>query len=82
VNDLPELSEHMPVHQRQNMFTHDWAPPHFLCTVKRHLNETFDEKWIKRGGPFNLPARSPDLNPLDFFTVGTPKGFDVFSVDE
>jgi hypothetical protein len=47
-------------------FMHDGAPPHFLGIVREHLNLTFAEQWIGRGGPVNRPARSPDLNPLDF----------------
>jgi hypothetical protein len=35
------------------------------------LNNNFGEKWIGRYGPFLWPARSPDLNPCDFFLVGT-----------
>jgi hypothetical protein len=54
LNDLPVLLEHVPVHQRHHMwFMHDGAPPHFLRTVKQHLNHTFGEQWIGRGGPVN-----------------------------
>jgi hypothetical protein len=44
VNDLPELLEHVPLHQRQHMwFMHDGAPPHLLRIVGQHLNQTFGE---------------------------------------
>jgi hypothetical protein len=53
---------------RQRMwFMHGGAPPHFLRIVRQHLNQTFGEQWIGRGGSVNWPARSPDLNPLDFW---------------
>jgi hypothetical protein len=68
VNDLPVLLEHVPLHQLQYLwFKHDGAPSHFLRTVRQHLNQTFGEQWIERGGPVNWPARSLGLNPLDFW---------------
>jgi hypothetical protein len=71
VNYLAVLLEHMPLHQRQHMwFMHDGAPPQFLRTVRQHLSQTFGEQWIRRRGPVNWPARSPDLNPLDFWPYG------------
>jgi hypothetical protein len=71
VNDLPVPLEYVPLHQRQHMwFTHDGAPPHFLRTVREHLNQTFGEQWIRCGGPINWPPRSPDLKPLDFWLWG------------
>jgi hypothetical protein len=45
-------------------------PPHFLLIVKQHQNQTFGEQWIGCGGPVDWPARSPDLNPLDFWLWG------------
>jgi hypothetical protein len=47
-----------------------WAPPYFLRIVRQHLNQTFGEQWIGRGGPFSWPARSPDLNPMDILLWG------------
>jgi hypothetical protein len=71
VNDLPVLLEHVPLHQRQHTgFMHYGAPPHFLRIVGQHLNQTFGEQWIGRWGPVNWSARSPDLNPLDFWLWG------------
>jgi hypothetical protein len=67
VNDLPILLEYVPLHERHHMgFMHDGAPPHFLRIVRQHLNHTFGEQWIGRWGPLNWPARSSDLNPLEF----------------
>jgi hypothetical protein len=51
-------------------FMQDRAPPYFLHTVRQHLNHTFGEKWIECEGPVNWPARSPDLNHLDFWLWG------------
>jgi hypothetical protein len=30
----------------------------------------FPDRWLGRGSPVSWPARSPDLNPLDFFLWG------------
>jgi hypothetical protein len=70
VNDLPVLLEHVLLHQQHMWFMHDGAPPHFISTVTQHLNQTFGKQWIRHGGPVNWPARSPDLNPLDFWLWG------------
>jgi hypothetical protein len=74
VNDLPVLLEHVPLHQRQHTwFMRDEAPPHFLRTLRQHLNQNFGEQWVGCGGPVNWPARSPDLNHLDFRLWGHMK---------
>ena len=38
--------------------------------ARQFLNRPFANKWIGRGGPIAWPARSPDLNPLDFHLSG------------
>ena len=49
--------------------TRDWLL--FLSRVARQfLNQRFANKWIGRGGPIAWPARSLDLNPLDFHLWG------------
>jgi hypothetical protein len=40
---------------------------------KEILDEQYPDRWIGRGGPRSWPARSPDLNPLDFFLWGHVK---------
>ena len=40
--------------------------PRFSRVARQFLNQHFANKWIGRGGPIAWPARSPDLNPLDF----------------
>jgi hypothetical protein len=69
-NDLPVQLEHVPLHQQRMWFMHDGAPPHFLCTVRQHLNQTSGERWTGRGGPVKWPARSDDLNPLNVWLWG------------
>lgn len=70
-NELPELLEDVPIHTRLEMFfQHDGAPAHFGLLVRNWLNENFPNRWIGRGGPVNWPARSPDLNPLDYYLWG------------
>ncbi|KAJ4435395.1 hypothetical protein ANN_18010 [Periplaneta americana] len=51
------------------------APLHFDRCVRNHLNATFPDCWIGRGGPVPWPPRSPDLTPLDFFLWGDVKRF-------
>ena len=38
--------------------------------ARQFLNRPFANKLIGRGGPIAWPARSPDLNPLDFHLSG------------
>lgn len=73
-NTLSEVFDDWPLALRTNMwFMHDGAPPHIFLPVRNYLNETFPNRWIGRHGPINWPARSPDLNPLDFFLWGYMK---------
>lgn len=48
----------------------DGAPPHNGREVTELLNEIFPNKWIGNRGFIRWPARSPDLNPLDYFLWG------------
>ena len=48
-------------------FMHDGAPPHFSRVARQFFAQAhFANKWIGRGDPMAWPARSPDLNRLDF----------------
>lgn len=38
--------------------------------MRRFLDAHYPERWIGRGGPIIWPARSPDLNVLDYFVWG------------
>lgn len=70
-NNLNELLGDVNLSIRRRMvFQNDGAPCHFARDVREHLNETFPRRWIGRGGPISWPARSPDLNPIDFFLWG------------
>lgn len=51
-------------------FQHDGAGAHYSVTVREWLDKKFPDRWIGRRGPFDWPARSPDLSPCDFFLWG------------
>ena len=51
---------------------HDEAPPQFSRVARQFLNQHFANKWI---GPIAWPARSLDLNPLDFHSWEHLKSF-------
>jgi hypothetical protein len=71
---LPLLLEEVPLAKRMRMvFQHDGAPAHYSRLVTHHLNLTFPERWIGRGGHIQWPPRSPDLTPLDFCLWGWMK---------
>lgn len=55
------------------IFMHDGCPAHGSAEVTEFLNNTFGNNWIGLRGPYKWPARSPDLNPLDFFYWGYMK---------
>jgi hypothetical protein len=46
---------------------------HFDVDVRDHVDITFPNRWMGRGGPVHWPPRSPDLTPLDFFLCGNIK---------
>ncbi|KAJ4432435.1 hypothetical protein ANN_21054 [Periplaneta americana] len=48
-------------------FQQNGATPHYGRRVMDFLNQMFPGRWIRRKGNIEWPARSPDLNPLDFF---------------
>ena len=50
------------------LFQHDGCPALYSRHVREYLNQTYPHRWIGRGGEILWPSRSPDLNPLDFFT--------------
>jgi hypothetical protein len=47
------------------VFRHEGAPAHYSGLVTHHLNLTFPERWIGRGGHVQWPPRSPGLAPLE-----------------
>jgi inhibitor of nuclear factor kappa-B kinase subunit alpha len=67
------LQNHMlpKLPRRQNViFMQDGAAPHVANVVKGFLREKFGDNVISRHFPNPWPARSPDLNPCDFFLWG------------
>jgi len=73
-NNLPGLLEDVPLRLRETLiFQHDGAPAHYSRRVREILNTRFPDKWMGRGGPIIWPARSPDLNVLDYFVWGHVK---------
>lgn len=69
-NALPGLIENLNLPQeiQENIiFMQDGAAPHWAVRVRDHLNQVYAGRWIGRGGPIPWPARSPDLNPCDFY---------------
>lgn len=70
-NDLGDLLEDVNLRLlREMIFQNDGAPCHYATIVRAHLDETYPDRWIGRGGPIAWPPRSPDLNPIDFFIWG------------
>jgi len=68
---LPNLLEDIPLRERETLiFQHDGAPAHYSRRVREILDTHFRDRWIGRGGPIVWPARSPDLNVLDYFVWG------------
>lgn len=81
LNTLPELLEDVPLQIRGSIwFMHDGAPVHFSRIVREVLDDLYHAKWIGRGGPVPWPARSPDLNPLDYYLWGHLKQL-VYAAD-
>jgi hypothetical protein len=61
--ELSHLVEDIPLIFRINQWLqHDGAPPHFSRNMQGILNRIYPNRW---------PARSPNLNPLDFSYGGT-----------
>ena len=55
-------------------FQQDGATPHFHVNVRNFLYSTFNQRWKgRRGSATDLPPRSPNLTPLDFYHWGTLK---------
>lgn len=66
-----DFLDNLPLARRRQIFFHnDGAPPHNSAAVCQYLTNTYDDRWMGNNGPFKWPARSPDLNPLDFFLWG------------
>lgn len=55
------------------IFMHDGCPAPGSAEVTAFLNNAFGNNWIGLRGPYKWPARSPELNTLDFFYWGYMK---------
>jgi len=70
-NTMPEFLDEIPLIERNNIiFQQDGARPYNARVVTNYLDQMFPERWMGRYDPIRWPARSPDLNPLDFFLWG------------
>ncbi|KAJ8866442.1 hypothetical protein PR048_032285 [Dryococelus australis] len=56
---------------------HDGCPAHNAVCARRVLDQKYPGRWTGCGRPVQGAARSPDLNPLNFFLWGYLKG-DVY----
>jgi len=66
--NTPDFLEEIPLAERNKIiFQQDSAGPH---NATDYLNKQFPGCWMGRYGPIPWPAKSPDLNPLDFFLWG------------
>lgn len=73
-NHLPDLLEDVPLNiYRALWFQQDGCPAHYARQVREYLDTEYPGRWIGRLGPVSWPARSPDLNPIDFFYWGCIK---------
>ncbi|EZA48008.1 hypothetical protein X777_14480 [Ooceraea biroi] len=69
--NFPDFLEDVPLLERNKIiFQQDGAGPHNARIVTNYLNDQFPGRWMGQYGPIRWPARSLDLNPLDFFLWG------------
>lgn len=67
--------------QDKMWFVHDGAPAHTAGDTVRYLDRIFPQKWIGNNSPnVQWPARSPDLNTMDYYAWGTIKD-SIFKTD-
>lgn len=48
-------------------FQYDGALPYYITIVQNCVDEVFQWRVIGRRGAIEIPPRSPDLTPMDFF---------------
>lgn len=61
------------ISRRRLIFQQDGASAHYAVAARRWLDEKMHGRWIGRRGPYEWPARSPDLTPCDFYLWGRLK---------
>ncbi|KAL6416653.1 hypothetical protein ACFW04_013271 [Cataglyphis niger] len=70
-DNLLDFLEEVPLIERNKItFQQDGAGPHNARIVTNYLNKQFSGRWMGRYDPIRWPARSLDLNSLDFFFMG------------
>jgi hypothetical protein len=70
-NEISNFLDEMPLAVLNRIVFHqDGATPHNARMNVAFLNDNFGARWMGTYGPIRWPARSPDLNPLDFFLWG------------
>ncbi|GFT43998.1 uncharacterized protein TNCV_2688691 [Trichonephila clavipes] len=73
-NDPVVNMQSVPANIKARMWLqHDGAPAYFSADVRSALDTAYPGRWIRRGGPVNRPACSPDCSCLDFFLSGHMK---------
>lgn len=70
---VTDFVDNLPLDRRDCWYQLDGAPPHCGNVIDQELYDMFEDRWIRRLGPWNWPPRSPDLTPLDFYLWGTIK---------
>lgn len=53
-----------------NKFQQDGTPPHYNICVSEFLDNAFRRKVIGRCRSIDMPPRSPDITPMDFYFCG------------
>lgn len=67
-NEIGDYLDELPLAELNRVvFQQDGATPHNARMNTDFLNNYFGVRWMGTYGPIRWPARSPDLNPLDFF---------------
>ena len=65
---LAEMMEEILLALSGNMWSqHDRAAVHFARQVWEHLIATYNDHWIRQGGPVAWPPRSQNITPTNFF---------------
>lgn len=67
---LPELRNRNGGNLNNLVWTQDGAPCHRERSNIAYLNNQFDGRLVSVGAEREWPARSPDLNPCDYFLWG------------
>ena len=48
------------------IFEQEGALPHYSLEDRKYADRKLPGWWMRRGGPIDLPARSPELTPCDY----------------